>query len=571
MAEDNNEVYALRVREAASSIATLANSSINFPLNEYVNRSDIDALFDSLSLDFDQWTADDLRRILIIRDGLYQVTQHLRDKGDDSIHSIERLIDSFSRLYVDLERALLELAPSELAQARESLALARSSRLLPARNVGDVRPIVAASTEVTTQARITSRHIEINLLKIENINLDIFKIVNLTVKRFSATAFAIKINLETKVIFQGIMNFLSSSADRIFEEVKKFVSSISTSYENLGVLIQDLDELVKVGGRFTKLVSGYIRQAFGAPETLVERSIDFDLQRSFNGRPLYCGALTRNHVATFGGKGGQLLQIELSSTKSAKEGKYLNVDINSVASVQSAQIALGTADGLDLIGDIGGGRTAGTQAAYNENVVSLVTPTWGGLGVAIVTGSRDGFLRRWTLAGGLTRYSQDIDKKLGKSITKIILLGNQIAVASGETIYVIDENFTISSRIDARMAISDMCRFDENSLLVCGHGRIGVVNLVSGNYTRMTSDAPEHKYSAICKLNDEVYCSGTENGRVSAAELTNGVEIGHFDTEIHIRGLLLSGNKLFAYGGPRNSQNTKNLAILVWKQDITAN
>src|SRR5690242_4178258 len=111
-----------RVRDAAEGISHLANGGTNVPLEKYIDTASLTGLCDSLALEPEAWKADDLERILIIRDGLYDLRNKLRDIGDDAEHSIDRLISAFDRLYADLERAFRELNQDELRKAQTEVA-----------------------------------------------------------------------------------------------------------------------------------------------------------------------------------------------------------------------------------------------------------------------------------------------------------------------------------------------------------------------------------------------------------------------------------------------------------------
>jgi hypothetical protein len=111
-----------RVRDDAANIAELVATGTNIPLEEYVDKTSLHALCDSLGLDSDAWQADDLERILIIRDGLYTLRHKLRDAGDDAEHSVDRLLGATDRLYADLERAFRELNQEALKKAQGEVA-----------------------------------------------------------------------------------------------------------------------------------------------------------------------------------------------------------------------------------------------------------------------------------------------------------------------------------------------------------------------------------------------------------------------------------------------------------------
>jgi hypothetical protein len=111
------------VREDAEAVAGLATARTNVPLHEYLDQTSLNALCDSLSLEPDQWLADDLEKILIIRDGLYDLRHALRDKGDDAEHSIDQFLSAVDRLYADLERALREFNQNDCLKRKGRLRL----------------------------------------------------------------------------------------------------------------------------------------------------------------------------------------------------------------------------------------------------------------------------------------------------------------------------------------------------------------------------------------------------------------------------------------------------------------
>ena len=98
-----------RVRDDAAAISQLARAGMNIPLERYIDRASLDALCDSMALEPDEWRGSDLENILIIRDGLYTLSNSLRDKGDDAEHSVDQLLGGMDRLYADVEPAFRSL------------------------------------------------------------------------------------------------------------------------------------------------------------------------------------------------------------------------------------------------------------------------------------------------------------------------------------------------------------------------------------------------------------------------------------------------------------------------------
>src|SRR5271165_6764634 len=103
---DQREELLRRVRDDAEAISTLVSRGMNVPIENYIDKTSLDALCDSLKLEPDAWQVQDLERILIIRDGLYTFRNGLRDAGDEGEYSVEQLLSATDRLYADLERAM---------------------------------------------------------------------------------------------------------------------------------------------------------------------------------------------------------------------------------------------------------------------------------------------------------------------------------------------------------------------------------------------------------------------------------------------------------------------------------
>jgi hypothetical protein len=72
-----------RVREDVQAISSLASGRMNVPIEDYIDKTSLNALCDSLNLEPEAWRVEDLEKILIIRDGLYTLRNQLRDDGDE--------------------------------------------------------------------------------------------------------------------------------------------------------------------------------------------------------------------------------------------------------------------------------------------------------------------------------------------------------------------------------------------------------------------------------------------------------------------------------------------------------
>ncbi|MBW5440735.1 hypothetical protein FXB41_40135 [Bradyrhizobium canariense] len=95
----------------------------NFPLEDVLDKTSLDALCDSLRLDPDYWSEEFFETIFIIRDGLYQFRNDLRDKDDEEgVYPAEQLLSAMDRLYADLERAMRSLNPEVIISAQAEIA-----------------------------------------------------------------------------------------------------------------------------------------------------------------------------------------------------------------------------------------------------------------------------------------------------------------------------------------------------------------------------------------------------------------------------------------------------------------
>src|SRR5262245_57971681 len=106
---ERREKLLARVKADAEHLAHVASRGANAPLDQYLDKTSLDALCVALSLEPEQWDVEDLERILVIRDGLYDLRNGLRDQGDGAEHSVEQVLSGLDRLYADFERALREL------------------------------------------------------------------------------------------------------------------------------------------------------------------------------------------------------------------------------------------------------------------------------------------------------------------------------------------------------------------------------------------------------------------------------------------------------------------------------
>lgn len=110
---------------------------------------------------------------------------------------------------------------------------------------------------------------------------------------------------------------------------------------------------------------------------------------------------------------------------------------------------------------------------------------------------------------------------------------------------------------------------DNSTLAVCGNGKVALVNVVKGTYTRYMTTSDKHNYSCILAGADRVLYLGTQKGELLAFDMDSGVELGQIVLEYFIRGLLVHGEKLIVFGGGKNPRNG-SLTVLSPEMEIVA-
>jgi hypothetical protein len=240
-------------------------------------------------------------------------------------------------------------------------------------------------------------------------------------------------------------------------------------------------------------------------------------------------------------------------------------NISAVSYFDDGLVALGRDEGLDLA-PVLGARELLYRAAYREQVTAVECIDWGAKGSAgaIVTGSRDGNLRRWTMAANL---SQEKAVRVGRAVQRLHSFGEQMLVATGEEIVLVDEELEIVRRIHLHFKIHDFDIVDDDTLVVCGHGSIAHVNFAQGVFTRLISASSNVEYTCVANLTDNCICVGTEAGKLLAIDFNSGHEIGSVDLGFPLRGIMPLNKRILVHGGEWNAVG-KGAAFVTWKEQM---
>jgi hypothetical protein len=333
--------------------------------------------------------------------------------------------------------------------------------------------------------------------------------------------------------------------------------------------MSDLTALADKGGRFTRQVANFLKQIFTEGGELPERKVQFRVQTHFMSEALLCGTLVGKGFALLAGRDGTSMLIDVASTRIVDRNRVALADVLSMTAVSNQRVALGTEDGLDVVNAVGQdlGRE---QASYKERVTTVAMPGWGNV-PNVVTGSKEGNLRRWVVGEGLTIGSVGIfvDRvavaKVGRSIQKILIHGGDLLVASGDDLAFVDEQLEVKRKVPVQFRIQDMAFFNEHTVIACGHNQLVHINLSKGTYTRILSAAPQANYLCVTTLNERTLCAGSEEGLITAIDFSSGEEIGSIKLDFPVRGMIPVGQRVLAYGGSWNSRGTA-AAFVTWQE-----
>jgi hypothetical protein len=554
-----------RVTESAEQLSRVVTQGINAPLEKYLDPVSLNALCVSFRIDPSNWEPDDLERILVIRDGLYGLRNRLRDEGNDAEHSVDQVLGGLDRLYADLERALRAMGRDELAKAQQHLGrLLQTPHIPTARASGAVDALKEEAAELLTQTFVSHRRIEFNILRIENlsINIEILKNAKVIVERLSASVFAIKLSLEQNVIFQGVFKLLSEGADKVLANLRELLKQVSTSYGAAKDFLSDLAKLADKSGRFTKLIGDFLARVFGENPPQ-DRQIQLRVQNVLQGNAML-GAYDTGQGILLGGRDGYAFLMDPTTGRITDQRQIGGETINALSPFDGMLTAFGTDGGLEMAMTLGRGSIT-HSTPYQERVTAVASVHWGAKGSqgALVTGSREGALRRWTMAAN---FSQEGFIQTKRAINRIVVVGDEIVVASGSELLFVDEYLDVKKRIKMEQTVSDISLLNSGTLAVCGLGYIASVNLIKGAFTRLVISSGDENYTSIVGVSEDYLFVATETGKLTAIDFNSTVELGMLDLGFPIRGLLRSGQRMIAYGGAWKGRG-KNVALITWKED----
>jgi hypothetical protein len=194
-------------------------------------------------------------------------------------------------------------------------------------------------------------------------------------------------------------------------------------------------------------------------------------------------------------------------------------------------------------------------------MIALAVPQWG-----VVTGTKDGLVRRWTISEGYIGQYGAGNSKVGKGIQRMLVHDDHVLIAAGEDLVFVDEALRIIRKMPMDFYIRDMCLLSHSTLVLCGYGKLAHVNLIKGAYTRFMPASEDKKYTSVAGIDESTFCAGTDDGTLVAVDLTSNAEIGNAKLAFHIRGMIKTPSSIVAYGGSWEGKSKNTIDIITWEE-----
>jgi hypothetical protein len=342
---------------------------------------------------------------------------------------------------------------------------------------------------------------------------------------------------------------LSDGADKIVGELKKLLQQVKTSYEKAADFVKEIGVLAEKGTRFTKLVADFLGKAFEQADRTEIKVIRMRVQTTHQSETIVSASRNSKGMIVLAGRSGNGWNADPVVGRISPRYRLGDRPVLSIAHVENDAVALGTSDGLEVIET---GRAVDSyEGRFRERVVALAVPMWGAKGTrrTIITGSREGYVRRWTLAGGLTLFNEEAYEKVGHKVLAMCASGDEVIVATGAELVFLDPNMRTKRAVKVPFEVNGIDVIDNHTLVVCGQGRITHVNLESGIFSRIITASDTAEYSCVSTRDAASFYFGTTKGRVGIMELASGEEIGTVELGFEVRGIVPTEGKILAYGG----------------------
>lgn len=554
-----------RIRDSAERLSVQIDASSNVPLDKYVDLTDIRGIHDTLSIDVEALTTEDLERIILAREALYGIVEATNALPDTIEHSIEQLLNALNRCYVDLE-AFLKSKTSSVRAALESIEQKTQTPKVPISPSGTIgQSIVNVSNEVIHNVTVNQRHINISILN--GVQVDVLRDLRVKIRRLSASAFAVKVQVNAQLVYEGTIKFLTAGADKVLNDLKIIAEALKESFSSAEAIVKTLEPVIDAGTRFVKIVGSLIKDALTDDHD--PKDVHFKPVNLFQSRALVTSAVRADGSVIVSGKGGTFVTVATTGRAQA-EGVGGSPTIFALADVDGQRAALGTHDGLEIWSPSHFGHRS-SQSQYREKITAIAQQRYRGTDT-LITGSSDGALRRWwRITADLEQMrddqiqARDVVNKVGRSIQGIATRGPDVLVATGSRIVVLDSDFVLDREIELGQRIRAIRVVSEHELVAVGDGLVAVVNFQQGVFSRVLSVPAFVDYVAVATLSENTIAVATADGAVRAIDLQSGAEVGEINLNIPIRGIERLGKFVVAYGGEWD-KTSKSVVVLQWEE-----
>ncbi|WP_421925624.1 YncE family protein [Neoaquamicrobium sediminum] len=566
----NEEMRLRRLNESAEDLGRHIASPGNFPIEEHINVTELEGLRDTFGVDPDSITADDLTRIILVRDALYTAVEQVTEMDENGRHSVTQLLNTLNRLYVDAEaylkakNALIEAAEKSLEEQRHT----RPIQLSPTGAVGQT--IINVSNEVINNVSVTNKHININILN--GVNLNVMKNLRVQIRRLSASAFVVNVKVNARVMFEGTVQFLTATADRVLSDLRTMAESLKESFGSAEAIVKSLDSVIKSGTKFVKVVGALIQDAMNDDGEVTE--VKLTLRNATSSKAVTAGVSLANGGAALFIRGGGATIISANGpvTNQATDAPG---PVNSVAELSDGRIVMATGNGPAVWTPRfkGGGTNTSRE---RDSVFAVAAQNYEGVEAAI-TANSFGELDRWWFPGGRPAYYGETDAlyKLQEQrrhrrdrlprVRSIIPIDGRVIVARENGVSIYDDDLNDYREIPFVQPIGAMCKLNHAELVVVGDALVAVVDTAHGNPVRLLPVPGDASYISVVPLNEHVIAVCNAKGRVVAIDVRSGAELGELDTAMETRGLVIAGKMLIAYGGGWNTVS-RSIAYILWEE-----
>ncbi|RUV19987.1 MULTISPECIES: hypothetical protein [unclassified Mesorhizobium] len=564
---DDEDRLLKRLQESAEDLGRQLSGKSNFPIEDFLDVVELEGLRDTFGIDPKAFTADDMTRILMVQGPLYALVEQVNELDAEGKHSIEQILHVLNRMYVNAQAHLN--AKSAIQQvAMQALEAQEHTRPIPINPEGPIgQTIVNASTEVINNVHVTNNQINISLLN--GWDVDVLKNLRVQIRRLSASAFAVNVKVNTKVMFEGTIQFLSTTADRVLSDLRDMAASLKESFGSAEAIVKSLDKVIQSGTKFVRLVGSLIQDALG--DAGDHKEIKLSLRNANNAKTITAGYTLADGKGVLCGRSGVIYTITPNGQVTTGTADGVGI-VNGVAELQDGRLVLATSDGMSAwTPRFQGGGTE--HSRLRTKLVAVAAQHFQGAETVVAANSY-GDLDRWWFPGGRPDIFGDQgptlpgQKNRHGRVISLLVMGERTVVAREHAIMVVDGDLEREREVPFNQSINAICRLNETEVVIVGDGLVAVVD-THGLPVRLLPTPVHASYISVVVLAEHLIAVCDAKGRVVAVDLKSGAELGEIDVQMESRGLITVGKFLVAYGGAWNAQS-RAMAFILWEERIAA-